>query len=189
MLSKGVLTIVITGVVLLNFSSTVFAELFSVSAGIPVSYSLTDTKTMKSDGQPSGILIHAKLPIMVGLGYESYQVPLKSKDVNDKTDYKLNMTMYDLFYQLPVPVVNITLGIGTGITELECTEGAIKCSDVYKKGTATQFYGQFGVPILAVWDLHFSYHSIKSTLKPKDKHADDVDTGGTMIALGMSFGF
>ena len=59
-------------------STSAFAELFSVSAGVPFSHSFANTKVFEPDGV-SGFFLAAKLPIMVGVGIESYKTKIKGR--------------------------------------------------------------------------------------------------------------
>ena len=110
-MKKTILTAFTVASFLLS-STPAFAELFSVSAGVPFSHSFANTE-VESDGV-SGFFLAAKLPIMVGVGIESYKTKIKG------TTQKLATSMYDIFYQLPIPIVNLTLGLGMGSTELQC---------------------------------------------------------------------
>ena len=74
-MKKTILT-AFTAASLLIYSTPSFAELFSVSAGVPFSHSFANTK-VESDGV-SGFFLAAKLPIMVGVGIESYKTKLKN---------------------------------------------------------------------------------------------------------------
>ena len=165
-------------------STSAFAELFSVSAGVPFSHSFADTKVAESDGV-SGFFLAAKLPIMVGVGIESYKTKIKG---NDKTK-KLATSMYDIFYQLPIPIVNLTLGLGMGSTELQCGS----CS-TYDKGGATQWYTSVGIPIFPFFDVHLSLRRVSSKIKTNAASEDtpkgtEYDVGGTVAGIGIAFGF
>ena len=110
-MKKTILT-AFTAASLVLCSTPAFAELLSVSSGVPFSHSVADTKVAESDGV-SGFFLAAKLPIMVGVGIESYKTKLKNSTTI------LATSMYDIFYQLPIPIVNMTLGLGMGSTELQ----------------------------------------------------------------------
>jgi hypothetical protein len=170
-----------TAASLMLCSTHAFAELFSLSAGVPFSHSFADTEVAESDGV-SGLFLAAKLPIMVGVGVEMYDTQLK-----DSTK-ELRTAMYDIFYQLPIPIVNLTLGLGLGSTELKCES----CS-IYDQGTATQWYTSVGIPILPFFDAHLSLRSVSA--KIKTNAAGDVpkgteyNLGGTVAGIGIAFGF
>ena len=158
------------------FGNTLRAEFFSISAGVPLSHDIAD-ENLSSDGV-SGYFFHVKFPILVGVGLENYETKIK----DSKT--KIGTTMYDIFYLLPIPIINLTVGLGAGETELLCTT----CSSSYDKGTATQFYTSLGIPFLGIMDAHLSYHSVNSTIKAKSG-SDEYKTGGNVIGAGFSIGF
>lgn len=160
----------------LLIASTASAELFSVSLGIPVSHTFSE-EGVESDGT-SGVFAAVKLPILVGLGVENYSTDIKGQDT------KLNTTMYDVFYLLPIPIINFTLGVGLGNTELDCAG----CSSTYDTGTATQWYGSLGFPFLGIADLHVSYRSVSSKIK-NTTDGTETDVSGTVTGIGVSVGF
>ena len=180
-MKKTILT-AFTSASLLLCSTSAFAELFSVSAGVPFSHSFADTKFAESDGV-SGFFLAAKLPIMVGVGIESYKTKLKNSTTT------LATSMYDIFYQLPIPIVNLTLGLGMGSTELQCGS----CS-IYDKGVATQWYTSVGIPILPFFDAHLSLRRVSSKIKTNAASGDtpkgtEYNVGGTLAGIGIAFGF
>ena len=179
-MKKTILT-AFTAASLLIYSTPSFAELFSVSAGVPFSHSFANTK-VESDGV-SGFFLAAKLPIMVGVGIESYKTKIKG------TTQKLATSMYDIFYQLPIPIVNLTLGLGMGSTELQCGG----CS-IYDKGSATQWYTSVGIPIFPFFDVHLSLRRVSSKIKTNaasvgTPKGTEYDVGGTVAGIGIAFGF
>ena len=179
-MKKTILT-AFTAASFLIYSTPVFAELFSVSAGVPFSHSFANTE-VESDGV-SGFFLAAKLPIMVGVGIESYKTKLKG------TTQKLATSMYDIFYQLPIPIVNLTLGLGMGSTELQC----VGCT-IYDKGSATQWYTSVGIPFLPFFDVHLSLRRVSSKIKTNAASGvrpkgTEYDLGGTVAGIGIAFGF
>ena len=176
-MKKTILT-AFTAASLLIYSTPSFAELFSVSAGVPFSHSFADTKVAESDGV-SGLFLAAKLPIMVGVGIESYKTKIKGKT------QILATSMYDIFYQLPIPIVNLTLGLGMGSTELQC----VGCS-IYDKGSAAQWYTSVGIPFLPFFDVHLSLRRVSSKIKKTAASGGtEYDLGGTVAGIGIAFGF
>ncbi len=178
---KKIILTAFTAASLLLFSSPAYA-LFTLSAGVPFSHSFNDTNVAESDGT-SGVFLAAKLPIMVGVGIEMYDTKLK-----DSTT-KLRTAMYDIFYQLPIPIVNLTLGLGLGSTELKCES----CS-IYDKGTATQWYTSVGIPFLPFFDVHLSLRRVSSKIKTNaasggTPKGTEYDLGGTVAGIGIAFGF
>jgi len=172
---KKIILTAFAGVSLLISGTPVFAELFSVSVGIPLSHTITG-KTAESDGV-SGSFVHAKLPLIpVGLGIESYKTKVK-----DSASLKIATMMFDIFYLLPVPVINLTLGIGAGNVNI------VGGGSNYEKGSATQWYTSIGIPILPLFDIHISYRSI--TAKNTKYSGTKLDLSGNVTGVGLAFVF
>ena len=172
---QNVLPLIVASMVI--FGGTLRAEFFSISVGVPLSHDISD-ENLSSDGV-SGIFMHVKLPILVGVGLEKYETKIKDSNIK-----KIGTTMYDIFYLLPIPVINLTIGVGAGESEFICSS----CSSNYNKGTATQIYTSLGIPFLGIMDGHLSYRSVNSTIKKKDG-TTKYKTGGSVIGAGISIGF
>jgi hypothetical protein len=164
---------------LLLYSTQAFA-LLSVSVGMPMGHTITD-KTIHLAGYdaPSGYLIGVQLPFAVGLGMDSYKTKLKESEA------KLGTDMYNIFYQLPIPVINLIIGLGTGNQALEC-DG---CADAFDKGSATQWYTSIGFPILPLFDIHLSYRSITSKNINIKESDTKLDFSGSVTGVGFAFNF
>ena len=174
------------------YSTPSFA--ISLSVGVPIGATFTgpaneDGNKTESDGI-SGYFLGVQLPFGLGLGMDSHSTKIK-----DDT-YKIAHTMYNLYYQLPVPVVSLILGLGTGNSNFDCPDagfgGANKgksCADMWDKGSATQWYTSVGFPIIPFFDIHLSYRSITSK-NVKAKGGDTKqDLGGTITGVGIAFNF
>ena len=170
---------------MLIFSSTQAFALFSFSVGVPISQSFTaknadGSKVAESDGV-SGVFMHASLPILVGLGVENYTTKIKGTSPVD-----LATTMYDIFYLLPIPIINLTLGLGAGTTERQCTGWPA----TYDKGKPTQWYASIGGPFFPFFDMHLSYRSLSSKMKFKTAAGGgEVDFSGNVTGVGIMFSF
>ena len=179
---KKIILTVFAATSLLLYSTPSFA--FSISLGMPMGHTVTG----KTNGEavhpagydaPSGFLIGVQLPFAMGLGIDSYKTKLK------ETEVKLGTDMYNIFYQLPIPVINLIFGLGFGNQALECTT----CADDYDKGSATQWYTSIGFPILPLFDIHLSYRSITSkniNIKASDTK---LDFSGSVTGVGFAFNF
>jgi len=165
----------------LIFSSTQAFALINFSAGIPFSHTITgkDTDGSEIDSDSvSGIFIQVGVPIFPGVGMDNYKTKLDTVD--------LATMIYNLYYLLPIPVINLTLGVGAGSTELQCST----CSSYFEKGPATQWYASFGMPIIPLFDLHLSYRSVSSKMKLKAIYGGtESDFGGNVMGLGIGFNF
>ena len=93
---------------LLLYSTQAFA-LFNLSVGVPLSHTFSDANFAESDGV-SGTFIQVGVPMLPGIGMDSYKTKLKG-DTS-----KIVTFMYNIFYQFPIPVINITIGLGSGKT-------------------------------------------------------------------------
>ncbi len=81
---------------------------------MPLSHSFSDSNVAESDGV-SGYFIQVGVPLLPGLGMDSYETKLKCASCNK--EQKISTSMYNLYYQLPIPIVNLTLGLGAGKTQ------------------------------------------------------------------------
>ena len=178
---KKIIITVFAASSLLLYSTPSFA-LLNFSVGVPLSHSFADTKVAESEGV-SGYFIQIGVPMLPGLGMDSYETKLKCTGCSKVL--KISTSMYNLYYLLPIPIINLTLGIGTGKSQWE-SEG-----QVGDDGTATQFYTSIGVPIIPLFDIHLSYRSVSSKIEStsgRDKGEKD-DVGGNVMGLGIGFNF
>ena len=166
----------------LIFSSTQAFALINFSVGIPFSHTFTgnwyDGDSVESDGT-SGMFIQVGVPMFPGVGIDNYKTGVKS----ETTDVELDTTIYNLYYLLPIPMINLTLGAGVGSTTLNCSI----CSQYFDKGSANQWYFSVGMPIIPLFDLHLSYRSVST--KIKSKVLAESDFGGNVMGLGIGFNF
>ena len=168
---------------LILFSTQAFA-LINISVGVPLSHTFTGKYNggdeVKSDGV-SGTFIQIGIPILPGIGMDNIETKLK-----DSGGIKLATTIYNLYYLLPIPVINLTLGAGVGSTEIKCDF----CSAAYDKGGAVQGYASLGFPIIPLFDLHLSYRSITTKVKGKGSNeGQEVDLCGNVMGIGIMFNF
>ena len=164
---------------LILFSTQAFA-LINFSVGVPLSQ--TFTKLEDSDGNKvkpksvSGTFIQVGVPILPGIGMDNIE--------SNFGDSKIATTIYNLYYLLPIPVINLTLGAGVGSTEYKCDD----CSSLYDKGATSQWYTSLGFPIIPLFDLHLSYRSITTKIKYKTS-SEEADLSGSVMGIGIMFNF
>jgi hypothetical protein len=167
----------------LIFSSTQAFGLINFSAGIPFSHTFTgnwyDGDSVESDGT-SGMFIQVGVPMLPGIGIDSY----KTKTKDNTPTVEVATMIYNLYYLLLIPVINLTLGVGVGSTELQCSY----CATDFDKGSASQWYASFGIPIIPLFDVHLSYRSVSSKIKNK-LGTNEHDLGGNVMGLGIGFNF
>ena len=162
---------------LLLYSTPSFA--ISLSVGVPIGASIkSDDGSEMADGA-SGYFLGVQLPFGLGLGMDSHKTKFK-----DDSTLKVATSMYNLYYQLPVPVVRLILGLGTGNSNYDCPG----CAEIFDKGAATQWYTSIGFPIIPFFDIHLSYRSITSkNIKAPD--GTKYDVSGTITGIGLAFNF
>ena len=168
---------------ILLFSSTQAFALINFSVGIPFSHTFSGNydggEAVKSDGV-SGMFIQVGVPFLPGIGMDNYKTKIKGYEID------LDTSIFNLYYLLPIPVINLTLGAGMGNTTLQCSD----CSTYYDKGSASQWYASVGMPIIPLFDLHLSYRSVSSKMKLKAIYGGtESDFGGNVMGLGIGFNF
>ena len=193
---KKIILTVFAASSLLLYSTPSFA--FSLSVGIPMSQTITGKQAGKSYGnapdKTSGYFLGVSF-LSIGLGIDSYTTKFKTGPGNCNGcwgvggDAGLKTNMTNIFLQLPVPVVNLIIGLGKGTTEYDCKYSFGDCSAFYDKGSATQWYTSIGMPIIPFFDIHLSYRSITAkNIKNKDdgrKH----DNSGSVTGIGLALNF
>ena len=155
---KKVILSAFTATSLLLSTSPVFAGPLTISLGIPQEHTFSEKnesgRKIEADVS-SGYFLGIKFPVGFGLGIDSY----KSKFKGDTT--KIETFMYNVFYQFPIPVINITIGLGSGKTKLDCSACPEDYTDPesgdktgYKAGAASQWYTSFGIQLSQLSDIH-----------------------------------
>ena len=179
---KKIILTVFAATSLLLYSTPSFA--ISLSVGVPVDASIKgDDGTAEADGT-SGYFLGVQLPFGLGLGMDSHKTKFKDSTV------KVATSMYNLYYQLPVPVVSLILGLGTGNSNYDCPDdGHGTCAEQYDKGAATQWYTSIGFPIIPFFDIHLSYRSITSKNVKYKGTGIKEDVSGTITGIGLAFNF
>ena len=171
---KKIILTVFAASSLLLYSTPSFA-LLSVSVGMPVS--LECEETCETDSL-SGYFLGVQLPFALGLGIDN----IKHKSKGDTLAGVIDI--YNIFYQLPIPVINLIFGLGVGSTSVE-GDG----SEDWGKGSASQWYTSIGLPILPLFDFHISYRSIttKDLELPDGRKTDSSKS--TVMGAGFAFNF
>ena len=164
------------------------ADLLSVHADIPLSFSPTQEGADTPDSI-SGARVGLSLFILpLGIAYESYEVSYSSDSVDSKDNYQIA----SVFVNLPVPVINIALGVGAGMVtvEGELSDGTKLTAD---DSAATSFFATLGYPIIPLLDVHVGYQVINAN-KVEVKNSSggfeyERDPSGTVWAAGIKIGF
>ncbi|MCH8077823.1 MAG: hypothetical protein IIC64_18600 [SAR324 cluster bacterium] len=146
-------------------------QAIGIYGDIPVQFKFTKDCSGDCTFSPSGLKVGVVLPSNIGIGVESYSIH------DDATTIKFEFL--DISYLLPIPIVNITIGIGGG--KVNFGSGSFD-----KSGNATQFWISAGFPIIPLFDLHVGFHKVDSSI-----HEDDItlEFNGNMISVGAMFNF
>ena len=186
---KKIILAVFAASSLLLYSTPSFA-LLNFSVGVPLSHTITGKmkggEKIEPDGV-SGTFIQIGVPVLPGIGIDNYKTKLKQGNCVGCWNVPIDLatTMYNLYYLLPIPIINLTLGAGIGTTEYQCTI----CGEIFDKGSASQWYASIGMPIIPLFDLHLSYRSVSAkNIKWKDGRGKE-DNSGSVMGLGIGFNF
>ena len=187
---KKIILTVFAASSLLLYSTPSFA-LLSFSVGMPLSHTITGKmkggEKIEPDGV-SGTFIQIGVPVLPGIGIDSYKTKIKANAGNDNIAHDLSTTIYNLYYLLPIPIINLSVGAGIGTTEYRC----VVCESIFEKGMASQWYASFGIPIIPLFDLHVSYRSISAKnikWKTGPYTGQKEDNSGSVIGVGVMFSF
>ncbi|MBU2646825.1 hypothetical protein KKI24_19100 [bacterium] len=171
----------VTTLILCLIATSALADI-RVGVEVPLSYSFKsadDGSSLAADGLPVGFILLAQLPFFpVGAGMESYEIKL------DQTgNHKISMLMADLFYVLPVPVVNIAVGAGYGTVEVKGDNAAY-----YEQTNCSQYFLRFGLPVGPLFELIGSVHNVFARVKTRNSN-NLLEAGGILTTFGIAVGF
>jgi len=161
---------IVVAMVLMLAAGSQSAQAIGAYADVPMSYTFSDCTvdcTKKPSGLKAGVLFGG-----FGVGLEDYKM-------SDATS-SVKFSMLDVSYLLPIPIINLTGGVGFGNVNLETTSGA------GLSGTAGQYWVSLGMTILAVVDLHVGYHKVTAAVHNGPFTAN---LGGKMMSVGAMINF
>lgn len=185
----------VAGLLFFGSLSSAQADTISASVGIPLSHSFSGKYTSSSGtessitaGSTSGVFLGVTLPFLMGFGIESYETKIKTIGSTSYSSTKVSTTMADLLFNLPIPIVNITLGLGAGQTKISSTSGELGTD--WKTGSPTQFLANIGYNIVPLVDVHLSYRMISShTVTRVSSSSTKAALGGSVTGIGVKIGF
>ena len=190
---------------LISLSSTANAQFIGINVDYGIDYSAAPGKV---DGYSVGISHPA--PFIPNIGYSSISFIDKESitDPSDITssvsmDNKITINTINLFYNVPFPVVTITVGFGLGGVETKTTieenNDAQDTSDL--KTSVTEAFFHIGLPFWNTVEFHLGYHlmsfsSIDITSEKSDPFAenntyeiDKKNYSGGMTTIGVQVAF
>lgn len=158
-------------VVALLLLSTGVAHAVGLYADSPLQYTFSDCSADCSQ-TPSGLKFGVVLPANLAIGIDRYRVePVAGSTVN--------FSLLDVSFLLPVPAVNLMLGIGAGSV-------AYDTPIVSETGGANNLWASVGLPIIRLLDLHVAWHRVNAKV---DVGGTSVDLGGTLWSVGAMLNF
>ena len=184
---------------LISLSSTANAQFIGINADVAIDYSA-------APGSVSGysVGISHPAPFVPNIGYSS--VSFKDKDtVTDSSNSVILETTttiktINLFYNVPFPVVTITVGFGLGGVETKTTidenNDAQDTSDL--KTSVSEAFFHIGLPFWNTVEFHLGYHlmsfpSIDITSEKSDPFEGTYNTKknykGGMTTIGVQVAF
>ena len=151
---------------LISLSSTANAQFIGINADVAIDYSAAPGKV---DGFSVGI--SHPTPFIPNIGYSS--VSFKDKETigsdNDTSSVLLEtattIKTINLFYNVPFPVVTITVGFGLGGVETKTTivENVSDKSTSDSKDSVTEGFFHIGLPFWNTVEFHLGYHLMSFT--------------------------
>ena len=155
--------------------------LFSIAADIPVSYSFGNSDL--GDESASGLLTKVTLPFGIGFGFESYEVTGTYQSTTTK--FEFDVAMIDIFYGLPVPALNVQVGVGLGTGKFETVAGSNTTE--YEDPMLWQLFLSVGYPFAGIFDVHLGYYRIRGEAKASG--LSTISLKSNMFTLGARIGF
>jgi len=192
---------------MISLSSTANAQFIGINADVAIDYSA-------APGSVSGysVGISHPAPFIPNIGYSS--VSFKDKDTVTDSSNKLSLETtttiktINLFYNVPFPVVTITVGFGYGADNLNTgveTKTTIVENNTDKgtsdsKDSVSEVFFHIGLPFWNTVEFHLGYHlmsftSIDITSNKKfvsfdgDYTIDKKSYSGGMTTIGVQIAF
>ena len=186
---------------MISLSSTANAQFIGINADYAIDYSAAPGRV---DGYSVGISHPA--PFIPNIGYSS--VSFKDKDtVTDSSESTSSVLLettttiktINLFYNVPFPVVTITVGFGLGGVETITTivENVSDKSTSDSKDSVTEGFFHIGLPFWNTIEFHLGYHFMSFSsidITKSDKFQGKYPTvkksySGGMTTIGVQVAF
>ncbi len=197
---------------LISLSSTANAQFIGINADVAIDYSA-------APGSVSGysVGISHPAPFIPNIGYSSVSF-IDKESITDPSDNKLSLDIkttietINLFYNVPFPVVTITVGFGYGADNLNTgvetkttivetylsTPKAQVTSDLEPSVPVTEAFFHIGLPFWNTIEFHLGYHLMQVTsIDITSKKSDDIqgnyntkkNYSGGMTTIGVQVAF
>jgi len=195
---------------MIGLSSTANAQFIGINADVAIDYSA-------APGSVSGysVGISHPAPFIPNIGHSSVSFIDKESITDSKGDYKLSLetettiTTINLFYNIPFPVVTITVGFGGGsqnlgtgvetITTIVETDNnsATILDNIDEKDSLIEAFFHIGIPFWNTIEFHLGYHYMSfSSIDRTSKKIEGTYTNdnkrnytGGMTTIGVQVAF
>ena len=189
---------------LISLSSTANAQFIGINAYYAIDYSAAPGKV---SGYSVGIAHPAPFIPNIGYSYVSFEDKETITDTSDTVSLVTTTTIktINLFYNVPFPVVTITVGFGYGADNLNTgveTITTIKENDVGKdnsesKDSVSEAFFHIGLPFWNTVEFHLGYHLMSFTSIDITKSVEDFqgnyntkkNYSGGMTTIGVQVAF
>lgn len=161
---------VLIAICLLTLSAPAHAQSFAVSADLPLQYDANQGDTFGRDELGGAVL---------GFNLGALGVGATVVDFKQLAAARARIALLDVFWDAPVPVVNLRVGGGVGESRYQVTAPSQLPET---KQTASEVFVHVGYPILPLLDVHLGYHLIQAD-------QDVVDMSGKLLTLGVRVGW
>ena len=176
---------------------TAQAQFFGLSVDTAVDYTVAPDKVT---GGTVGI-IHP-IGFIPNFGYTQVKFSSESVDVSSNVQLSSEVTLnsYNVFFNIPFPVVAVSLGAGIGEVKVESSLTGYENKPSVSKPLVEGFT-RVGLPFWNFIEFHLGIHAIKVASKIDvgnswssiESSVDSVDTekdySGTLTTVGLQFAF
>ena len=176
---------------------TAQAQFFGLSVDTAVDYTVAPEKVT---GGTVGI-IHP-IGFIPNFGYTQVKFSNESVDVSSNVQLNSEVTLnsYNVFFNIPFPVVAVSLGAGIGEAKIESSLTGYENKPSVSKPLIEGFT-RVGLPFWNFIEFHLGIHAIKVASKIDagkswssiESSVDSVDTekdySGTLTTVGLQFAF
>ena len=183
---------------LISLSSTANAQFIGINADVAIDYSA-------APGSVSGysVGISHPAPFIPNIGYSSVSF-IDKETITDSSDNTVSLETtttietINLFYNVPFPVVTITVGFGLGGVETKTTieenNDAQDTSDL--KTSVIEAFFHIGLPFWNTVEFHLGYHlmsftsiDITKSVTLAGNYTTDKNYSGGMTTIGVQVAF
>jgi len=183
---------------LISLSSSANAQFIGINADVAIDYSA-------APGSVSGysVGISHPAPFIPNIGYSSVSF-IDKETITDSSDNTVSLETtttietINLFYNVPFPVVTITVGFGLGGVETITTikENNVDKDNSDSKDSVSEAFFHIGLPFWNTVEFHLGYHlmsftsiDITKSVTLAGNYTTDKNYSGGMTTIGVQVAF